>query len=246
MDDGGEVWIPGCQVAELAGFFAAHDRWLFGHACARTRGDRELAADLVQDTFEAAARAWDMLREHASHRQRGWLLSTLAHKDEMAEGGDALTGQARASLQRIAQDGNQAGNRLLEANVWQVVSLAERFTGRGVPFLPSLPGHRRVETDTCKGATMTHPVRLSVGSSPLAHMLLLARAPERVLALRLAMSSAVGPSSVTFRIARAGVTTCARRVPVTSMQPQPVTARNRRRQELVRMTSCWVARVIAT
>jgi RNA polymerase sigma factor (sigma-70 family) len=81
MDDGGEVRIPGCHVAELSDFFAAHDQWLFGHACARTRGDRELAADLVQDTFEAAARAWDMLRGHASHRQRAWLLSTLAHKD---------------------------------------------------------------------------------------------------------------------------------------------------------------------
>ncbi len=81
MDDGGEFRIPACHVAELTEFFAAHDQWLFGHACARTCGDRELAADLVQDTFEAAARAWDRLREHASHRQRAWLLSTLAHKD---------------------------------------------------------------------------------------------------------------------------------------------------------------------
>jgi RNA polymerase sigma-70 factor (ECF subfamily) len=81
MDDDGEVRIPGCHVAELADFFAAHDQWLFGHACVRTRGDRELAADLVQDTFEAAARAWNMLRGHASHRQRAWLLGTLAHKD---------------------------------------------------------------------------------------------------------------------------------------------------------------------
>jgi RNA polymerase sigma factor (sigma-70 family) len=81
MDDGGEAKIPGCHVAELTDFFAAHDQWLFGHACARTRGDRELAADLVQDTFEAAARAWDMLRAHPGHRQRAWLLSTLAHKD---------------------------------------------------------------------------------------------------------------------------------------------------------------------
>jgi RNA polymerase sigma factor (sigma-70 family) len=81
MDDGGEVKIPGWHVAELADFFTAHDRWLFGHACVRTRGDRELAADLVQDTFEAAARAWDRLREQAGHRQRAWLLSTLVHKN---------------------------------------------------------------------------------------------------------------------------------------------------------------------
>src|SRR6204780_755596 len=81
MDDSGETRIARGHVAELSCFFAAHDRWLFGHACVRTRGDRELAADLVQDTFEAAARAWDMLREQAGHRQRAWLLSTLAHKD---------------------------------------------------------------------------------------------------------------------------------------------------------------------
>jgi len=84
MDDGGEVRIPECHVTELADFFAAHDQWLFGHACVRTRGDRELAADLVQDTFEAAARAWSMLRGHPGNRQRAWLLATLAHKDVSA------------------------------------------------------------------------------------------------------------------------------------------------------------------
>ena len=43
---------------------------------------------------------------------------------------------------------------------------------------------------------MTYPARLNEGSSPLLHMMLLARAPERILALRLAMSSAIGPSSI--------------------------------------------------
>jgi RNA polymerase sigma-70 factor, ECF subfamily len=81
MGDDGGVRIPLRHVAELSCFFAAHDRWLFGHACVRTRGDRELAADLVQDTFEAAARAWAMLRERATGRQRAWLLGTLANKD---------------------------------------------------------------------------------------------------------------------------------------------------------------------
>ena len=81
MDGNGEPRIAQRHVAELTGFFAAHDRWLFGHACVRTRGDRELAADLVQDTFEAAARAWPTLRGHASARQRGWLLGTLVNKD---------------------------------------------------------------------------------------------------------------------------------------------------------------------
>jgi SAM-dependent methyltransferase len=43
---------------------------------------------------------------------------------------------------------------------------------------------------------MRHFAEPRVGNSPLAHMGLLARTPERILALRLALSSAVGPSSV--------------------------------------------------
>ena len=81
MDDSGEVRLPQRHVTELGAFFAAHDRWLFGHAFLRTHGDRELAADLVQDTFEAAARAWTRLRRRAEGQQRAWLLGTLANKD---------------------------------------------------------------------------------------------------------------------------------------------------------------------
>jgi SAM-dependent methyltransferase len=43
---------------------------------------------------------------------------------------------------------------------------------------------------------MFHRTRRSEDGSPLVHMMLLARAPERILALRLAMSAAIGPSSV--------------------------------------------------
>lgn len=81
MDGSGEVRLPQRHVTELSSFFAAHDRWLFGHAFLRTRGDRELAADLVQDTFEAAARAWARLRRRAGGQQRAWLLGTLANKE---------------------------------------------------------------------------------------------------------------------------------------------------------------------
>ena len=58
-------------------------------------------------------------------------------EDKLVDDGDGLTGEARDSLQQIAQDGSQAGNRLLEANLGLVVSVAERFTGRGVA-LPDL------------------------------------------------------------------------------------------------------------
>ena len=79
--DEDEAKIAASHVMELSGFFRAHDQWLFGHACVRTHGDRELAADLVQDTFEAAARAWPALREHDTGRQRAWLLATVANKN---------------------------------------------------------------------------------------------------------------------------------------------------------------------
>ena len=46
-----------------------------------TRRNRELAADLVQDTFEAAALAWETLRELAPAQQRAWLRTTLSHKE---------------------------------------------------------------------------------------------------------------------------------------------------------------------
>jgi RNA polymerase sigma factor (sigma-70 family) len=81
MDDSGELRLPQRHVTELSSFFAAHDRWLFGHAFLRTHGDREHAADLVQDTFEAAARAWTRLRRRAGSQQRAWLLGTLANKN---------------------------------------------------------------------------------------------------------------------------------------------------------------------
>ena len=81
MDGSGEVRLPQRHVTELSSFFTAHDRWLFGHAFLRTDGDRELAADLVQDTFEAAARAWTRLRRRGGTQQRAWLLGTLAHKN---------------------------------------------------------------------------------------------------------------------------------------------------------------------
>ena len=80
MDVEGGARIPQRHVTELSAFFAAHDRWLFGHACVRTRGDRELAADLAQDTFEAAARVWATLRGRATGQQRAWLLGTLTNK----------------------------------------------------------------------------------------------------------------------------------------------------------------------
>lgn len=46
--------IPPHHAAEVARSYPVHAGWLFGYAYLRTGGGRELAADLVQGTFEAA------------------------------------------------------------------------------------------------------------------------------------------------------------------------------------------------
>jgi RNA polymerase primary sigma factor len=55
-------------------------------------------------------------------------------EERLAEGGGTLAGQTRADLERAAADGARASDRLLEANLALVVSISERFIGRGMPF----------------------------------------------------------------------------------------------------------------
>src|SRR5215471_6357643 len=59
----------------------------------------------------------------------------LFAEEKLAEGGRVLTTDARIDLEWIAEDGTRAKNHLLEANLRLVVSLAKRYTGRGMLFL---------------------------------------------------------------------------------------------------------------
>ncbi len=54
---------------------------------------------------------------------------------EIAERGEKLPVQQRRDMQWICRDGDRAKNHLLEANLRLVVSLAKRYTGRGMAFL---------------------------------------------------------------------------------------------------------------
>jgi RNA polymerase primary sigma factor len=54
--------------------------------------------------------------------------------DRLAARGDALTADQRAGLERAAERGRQAKNRLLEAHMRLVVGIAGRYADRGVPF----------------------------------------------------------------------------------------------------------------
>ncbi|MCB2413853.1 RNA polymerase sigma factor [Demequina sp. TTPB684] len=55
--------------------------------------------------------------------------------EEKLSGGDKITPKNRRELEWIANDGRHAKNHLLEANLRLVVSLAKRYTGRGMLFL---------------------------------------------------------------------------------------------------------------
>ncbi|OPX08967.1 RNA polymerase sigma factor [Mycobacterium sp. AT1] len=54
---------------------------------------------------------------------------------EFAEAGEKLTTAQRRDYLWICRDGDKAKNHLLEANLRLVVSLAKRYTGRGMAFL---------------------------------------------------------------------------------------------------------------
>jgi RNA polymerase primary sigma factor len=59
----------------------------------------------------------------------------LFAEEKLAEGRRTLGTDARIDLEWIAEDGTRAKNHLLEANLRLVVSLAKRYTGRGMLFL---------------------------------------------------------------------------------------------------------------
>jgi RNA polymerase primary sigma factor len=54
---------------------------------------------------------------------------------EMAERGEKLPAAQRRDMMWVCRDGDRAKNHLLEANLRLVVSLAKRYTGRGMAFL---------------------------------------------------------------------------------------------------------------
>ncbi|MEV7972022.1 RNA polymerase sigma factor [Cellulomonas sp. NPDC089187] len=59
----------------------------------------------------------------------------LFAEERLTQLGNDVEPKARRELQWIAQDGRRAKNHLLEANLRLVVSLAKRYTGRGMLFL---------------------------------------------------------------------------------------------------------------
>jgi RNA polymerase primary sigma factor len=96
------------------------------------------AADPVKDYLKqisklarlSAEQEAELARRIATGRHAEALLAEALLAEDTA-----LSADARTDLEQIAEDGNRAKNHLLEANLALVVSLAKRYTGRGMLFL---------------------------------------------------------------------------------------------------------------
>jgi RNA polymerase primary sigma factor len=59
----------------------------------------------------------------------------LFAEQKLAEGNRILSAEARTDLEQVAEEGRRAKSHLVEANLRLVVSVARRYTGRGMLFL---------------------------------------------------------------------------------------------------------------
>ena len=98
--------------------------WLSEHA----------AADPVEDYLAQIGKIPSLSAEQEAELAKR-IEAGLFAEEKLARDDRALSADARPELERIAADGRRAKNYLLEANLRLVVALANRFTGRGLPFL---------------------------------------------------------------------------------------------------------------
>ena len=107
---------------------ARFQAWLAEHA------EGTAGTDPVRDYLKQIGRIPGLtIEQEAELAQR--IEAGLAAEQTLAEGGDRLTASERIDLQWAAEVGTRARNHLLEANLRLVVSLARRYTGRGMLFL---------------------------------------------------------------------------------------------------------------
>src|SRR6185312_10963542 len=107
---------------------ARFQAWLGEHA------EGTAGADPVRDYLKQIGKVPGLtIEQEAELAQR--IEAGLYAVRKLAEDGDPLTPSERIDLEWVAEVGTRARNHLLEANLRLVVSLAKRYTGRGMPFL---------------------------------------------------------------------------------------------------------------
>ena len=104
---------------------------------ARRDAERTLSADSVRAYLKQIGKVALLNAEQevdlAKRIEAGLYAAERLHRAE--DSTDKLSPQLRRDLCWIVRDGERANNHLLEANLRLVVSLAKRYTGRGMPFL---------------------------------------------------------------------------------------------------------------
>jgi len=90
-------------------------------------------ADAVRDYLKKISQVPNLSAEQEVELARQ-IEAGLAAATKLAAEGDRLPAGERADLEWIAEVGNRAKNHLLEANLRMVVSIAKRYTGRGMRF----------------------------------------------------------------------------------------------------------------
>jgi RNA polymerase nonessential primary-like sigma factor len=114
---------------------------------AQRQPDQEVDLETQAEDLDAQSPAADLVRVYLNGIGKRALLTAeqevdLAKRIEagvfakhMLETASELAGDRAADLRAVVRDGERARNHLLEANLRLVVSLAKRYTGRGMPLL---------------------------------------------------------------------------------------------------------------
>ena len=116
-----------------AGYDAGPGRARSRPGSASTRKE-PAAADPVRDYLKQISKVPGLTAEQEAELARR-IEAGLAAERKLAEDGGSLTPGERIDLEWVAEVGTRARNHLLEANLRLVVSLAKRYTGRGMLFL---------------------------------------------------------------------------------------------------------------
>ncbi len=104
---------------------------------ARKDAEATTSADTVRAYLKLIGRVKLLTAEEEVHLARRIEAGLYAaHKlMEATQSGEKMATQARRDLSMVERDGQRAKDHLLEANLRLVVSLAKRYTGRGMAFL---------------------------------------------------------------------------------------------------------------
>jgi RNA polymerase primary sigma factor len=133
-DDSGAALFIADFYPRLGAYLARRHESGYDPVASRARFLLWLAAHADMQQFQERAAQFPRLTAGEETGLAARVAAGRRAEEQLAEGRGTLPGEARADLEEIAVDGTQAGDRLFEANLWLVVSLAERYTGRGVPL----------------------------------------------------------------------------------------------------------------